>query len=828
MRSLLTATIMWTLHTAQAIEPQPSGQLQLSLEKLNTLGSVLYLAAHPDDENTKLIAWFANESRYHTTYLSLTRGDGGQNLLGVDLGERLGLIRTQELLAARAIDGGQQRFTRANDFGYSKTPEETLQIWGKDAILSDIVRIIRSTRPDVIISRFSLEPGYTHGHHTAAALLAKEAFTAAADPSAFPEQLQHLTPWAPRRLLWNTSHWFYSRRNIPFDPTGMLRLDTGTYSPLLGTAYPEIAARSRSAHKTQGFGATPELGESPEYFVHLTGEKTTTDLFQGIDTTWNRVPDSQPVAAAIQKAIAAFTPANPAAAIPHLLTAHKALTQLPDQFWRTQKLHELENVIAACLGLDVESLSSTPTAVSGQEITLTLNAIQRSPHNITIQFQTPDNQTFPKKNATLAPNKLLKITHLHRLPATLEISQPYWLKDPHPYGHYTVADSQQIGSPENPPTLPVTIRLTIDGHPLTYTIPTTYKKNDPVRGEVKEPFVVTPPAMVNLSAATQIFGNSQPQKLTARIIAKTDIAKGELRFLSENGWQTNPATIPFTAHTGEELTLHTTLTPPKIAGETTLRAELQIDEKTYTRGYERITYDHIPTQTIFPIAQTRLVMLDVKTAGYRIGYIPGAGDAIPEALQRIGYTVETLTESDMTPEKLAPCDTIILGIRALNTNDRIRHYLPALFDYAKNGGVVILQYNTDRNLKTETIAPYPLTLSRDRVTDETAPIEFLAPDHPVLNFPNKITSTDFDNWVQERGLYFANKWDPAFIPILASHDPNEAPLKGGLLIAKHGKGWFIYTGLSWFRQLPAGVPGAYRLFANLVSLGHADKEGKHR
>jgi hypothetical protein len=290
----------------------------------------------------------------------------------------------------------------------------------------------------------------------------------------------------------------------------------------------------------------------------------------------------------------------------------------------------------------------------------------------------------------------------------------------------------------------------------------------------------------------------------------------------EDGWQIDPTTIPFDAAPGTEISMEATLTPPAKASQAALSAELLIDGKTYNRGFERIAYDHIPVQTIFPPAQIRVVSLDVKIAGEKIGYIPGAGDAIPEALGRIGYTVDTLAESDMNPDTLARYDAIVLGIRALNTNERIGFYMPALFDYAAKGGVVILQYNTHRNLKTDTFSPYALTLSQDRVADETAEMRVLAPEHPVLNTPNQISSADFDGWVQERGLYFASEWDAAFTPILSANDPDEKPSEGSLLIARHGEGWFVYSGLSWFRQLPAGVPGAYRLFANLVSLGRVE------
>ncbi len=812
MRAILTASalLMLSLRPAPALEPWSSGKLGLELEKLQVLGSVLYVAAHPDDENTTLIAYLANGAKYRTTYLSLTRGDGGQNLVGADLGEKLGLIRTEELLAARRIDGGEQLFSRAIDFGYSKTHEESVRLWGERAALADVVWAIRQTQPDVIITRFSLLEGFTHGHHTASARLAKDAFTAAADSAAFPEQLTTVAPWAAKRLLWNTSSWFYQRRNIQFDPTGLLQLDVGGYSPLLGQSYPEIAARSRSAHQSQGFGATPELGESFEYFTLLAGDPATESLLAGVDTTWGRIPDAAPVAAAIDRAIAAFTPTDPTRAVPDLLAAYSALTALPDQFWRTQKLADLERVIASCIGLDLESVATVPSAVSGAEIEVTLRAIQRSDFDVTVAFDSGQTSDLPS-------NQLVETEISLSAPAT--ISQPYWLIDPTVDGSFTVDDQELIGRPENPPALPVIATVTVDGTPLAYTLATTHNFNDPVRGEVKEPFIVTPPAMINLTESTKIYGDSRPRQITARILVRAPVTGGKLRFVTQDGWKVDPATIPFDAQPGDEITLAATLTPPAAPSQSTLTAEVLVDGQKINRGFDRIDPGHIPAQTLFPIAEAKLVALDVKTTATRVGYIPGAGDEIPEALRRIGITVDTLTESDLTPADLARYDAIVLGIRAVNTNDRIRFILPPLFDYAATGGVVINQYNTTRDLPAEGFTPSPLTLSRDRVTDETATVTILTPDHPALNVPNEITTPDFDGWVQERGLYFASKWDPAFTPLLSIADPNEPPSEGSLLIERHGKGYVVYTGLSFFRQLPAGVPGAYRLFANLVSLG---------
>jgi LmbE family N-acetylglucosaminyl deacetylase len=816
------AVVALLAEPARALEPMPSGRLEIELRKLERLACVLYVAAHPDDENTKLIAYLANEARAHTAYLSLTRGDGGQNLLGSDLGDKLGLIRTHELLAARRIDGGEQWFTRANDFGYSKTAEESLDIWGREEILADTVWAIRRIQPDVIVSRFSVEPGFTHGHHTASAWLARDAFSAATDPNQFPEQLDRAEPWSATRLLWNTSTWFYKQRNLDFDPTGLLGIDIGVYSPLFGASYAEVAAQSRSCHKTQGFGATPELGESMEYFVHVAGDAATNDLFAGIDTTWNRVPGSEPVATAIGKAIAAFSPSQPDRAVPHLIEAHRALSALPDQLWKTRKLRDLERVIAGCLGLDLECTSETPFGVPGGEAKLTVRAVQRSGRDVRFHFEMPHGPSPAGEPATLASNQLLQSNVSVRLPADLAISQPYWLREPHGLGRFDVTDLDEIGLPENAPAWPVQGVVEVDGYVLRYTVPTTFKYNDPVRGEVNEPFAVSPPAMINLPASPLVLGKPTPMTFTARIVARADVTNGQLRFRIDDAWRVEPATLQVTARAGEEIHVEAAVIPPAEAGSATLSAELEIDGASWSRGFERIEYEHIPAQTLFPPAQARVILLDVKKAGERIGYIPGAEDAIPDALRHIGYAVDVLSESEMHAATLARYDAVVLGIRALNTNPRIGFYMPALFDYAAGGGVVLLQYNTSRELKTEAFSPYPLKLDRDRVTDENAEMRILAPDHPALNFPNRITAADFHGWVQERGLYFASSWDPAYTPIFSMNDPGEKPLEGSLLVARHGKGWFAYSGLSWFRQLPAGVPGAYRLFANMVSLGHAE------
>jgi hypothetical protein len=552
-------------------------------------------------------------------------------------------------------------------------------------------------------------------------------------------------------------------------------------------------------------------------------------LFSGVDISWGRVPNSENVAKGIQQAIAGFDPLNPESAVPYLIEVHRALTELPTSFWQSKKLEDLGRVIAACLALDVESIATQASAVPGSDVSIGLHVIQRSSLPITIAFASTEAGLSEATVYDLKTNQLLNVSNTNRIAEDSAISQPYWLRAAAEKGSYVVDELNQIGDPENPSALPAYLKLSVAGYPITFEIPTTYNFNDPINGETKLPFTVTPPVMVNLEERTHILGQSEPRTFNVRVIARTVIPSGTVHFEVSNGWSVEPASISFSAEAGEELLLTSQLIPPAEAGETTLRASVQLPGqdgqvgRSYTRGYAPLDYDHIPHQVLFPVAEARGVLLDVKTAGHRIGYIPGAGDTIPEALQRIGYTVDTLTEADMTYDILTDYDTVVFGIRALNTNDRIGFYMPALFEYAERGGVVVLQYNTNRSLKTMDYAPYPFTITRGRVTDETAEMRFLAPNHRVMHFPNTITAADFEGWVQERGLYFADDWDAAYTPIFSANDANESPLDGGLLIAQIGKGYFVYSGLSWFRQFPAGVPGAYRIFANLMSLGQVSE-----
>jgi LmbE family N-acetylglucosaminyl deacetylase len=809
-------SIVW----AQAPVTYTGADIQQAIAKLNVVGTALYVAAHPDDENTRLIAWLANEKLLNTGYLSLTRGDGGQNLIGPEIREQLGVIRTQELLQARRMDGGRQFFSRANDFGFSKDWQETVRIWDKEQVLSDMVWTIRKFRPDVLITRFSPAPGGTHGHHTTSAILAVEAFSAAGDKNRFPEQLKTVAVWQPKRILWNTSSFFYGQ-NQKFDETGKVIVDVGAYNAALGKSYGELAALSRSMHKSQGFGSSGARGSAKEYFENLKGDKATTDLFEGIDLSWKRVPGGEKISQQIVKLTAGFNAAKPAASVPDLLSLRLTLKAIPASYYRDLKLTELDTIIKACLGLYLEAVAAEPTSTPGAPLQLTLEAINRS--DIPVQWQkikilpTGKDSTL---NTTLANNQPVLLKSKITIPANTSYSQPYWLQKPGTTGMFTVDDPNLIGRPENAPAATVVCALTIGKQPFTFTIPVVYKRTDPVAGEVYRPFEITPPVFVSMREKVFVFADDQPKPVTVRVKAGQPTVSGDATLAVPAGWRVEPARLPFKlTQKGEEVNFTFTVYPSKNQSDGELRATALVDNKTYQQSLVQINYAHIPTQTLLPIASARATKLDLKIKGQQIAYLMGAGDEVPASLAQIGYSVTMLQDGDINAKDLAKFDAIVVGVRAYNTHDQLKFLQNQLMDYVKNGGTLVVQYNVNNGLVTNQLGPYPLTLSRDRVTDETAPVQFLSPNHPVLNSPNKITPKDFEGWVQERGLYFANSWDKNYEAVLTAHDPGEPAQNGGLLVAQYGKGYYVYTGYAWFRQLPAGVPGAYRLFSNLLALG---------
>jgi LmbE family N-acetylglucosaminyl deacetylase len=828
--AFVTSLLGVTALAAAGATPEPpprlpdsmsAAEILLSIEKLNVLGRVLYVAAHPDDENTALISYWANGALYDAAYLSITRGDGGQNLIGPELREPLGVIRTNELLAARRLDHGRQFFTRAVDFGFSKNPEESLRFWDHDKMLADVVWVIRRFQPDVIVTRFQPDDRNTHGHHSASAQLAVEAFRAAADPKKFPEQLAYAGVWQAKRVVWNTSSFFYTARNLPFDTTGLTSIEIGGFNPLLGKSYMELAAASRSMHKSQGFGVPVQRGARKDYFKPLDGDAMTNDLFDGVDTTWARVPGGAAIAAKVSEVIGAFRAVDPAASVPGLLQVRQAVAQLPASPWVTEKRNQVDQVIAAALGLHAEAVASKALASPGQNLSVQIEAI--NPSNVDVKLRS---LTFPASaetvavDAPLAANTLFKKSFTPKLPETLPYSQPYWLRKPGTIGTFDVSDQLLIGLPENPPAFPVNLTLDLGGQEFQFTVDTQHRSVDPVQGEVHQALVIAPPVFANFAHPVFVFGDDKVKSIQVRVIGNAETTKGQLSLEAPAGWRIEPAGVPVELKkAGDEMVGTFNVKPPANPSEGVLRAVVTIDAKRFSFARQRLNYPHIGLQTLMPAAESKLVRADIRRKGDLIGYLPGAGDDIPESLEQIGYTVKTLADADVKAAELAHYSAIVIGVRAFNTQDRMAAWLPELLAYVKKGGVVIAQYNTNGDLKVENIGPFPFRISRDRVTDETAEVRLLAPTNPLVTTPNRITKADFDGWVQERGLYFPDQWDAAWTPIFSSNDPGEKALDGGLLVARYGDGWFVYTGYSWFRQLPAGVPGAYRIFANMISLG---------
>lgn len=783
---------------ACAAEPTSAAAILQELRAFRECGSVLYVAAHPDDENTQFLAYLSKGRGVRTAYLSLTRGEGGQNLIGPEIGDPLGVIRTQELLAARRVDGAQQFFTRARDFGFSKDFEQTLARWDRPAVLSDVVRVIRQFQPDVIVTRFAPEGGGTHGHHTASTVLALEAFKRAGDPQAFPDGL---APWQPRRIFWNS-----------FRDAGeakALRLDIGGYLPLLGQSLGEISALSRSNHRSQGYGSIGNRGSRPDDLLPLDGEPMGKDLFEGIDTTWGRYPGGQGTGQLIDEAVAKFNPAEPAASVPALLAIHRRVTDLP------RKLEQLDRIIQHCLGLYVETTCPTAEATPGETLHLRQTAILRADYPVEwLDAAVPLRVNQPVTRETDAT-----------LPANTPVTEPYWLRDEGTPGMYRVDDPELIGRPENAPVLAFTHRFRVGEETINVPDGAVQVTADPAKGEVRRRLDVVPPVVLNVAREVELFTPGATRVVEVEVRAARANQNGDVSLDAPAGWQVAPVSQEFRlAAVSDRARFAFKVTAPAQPVASTITAQAKIGDLTYRSTRREISYDHLPFQLLQPPARFKAVCLDLAVRGQRVGYLPGAGDRTAESLVAMGYAVTSLNTEDLTAERLQGFDAVVVGVRAFNVRTDLALALPALFAYAEAGGNVVVQYNTPNELKVTRLAPFSLELSRDlphnRVTNEQAPITLLAPDHPAFNSPNKITPADFDGWVQERGLNFPSQWDHEhFTALLACSDPGEAPIASGLLVAACGQGHFVYTGLSFFRQLPAGVPGAYRLFANLVSLG---------
>jgi len=795
-----------------AFANKTSSEIYVDLEKVHSLKRVLYIAAHPDDENTRALAWFSLDKKAETAYLSLTRGDGGQNLIGDELSEDLGVLRTQELLAARSIDRANQYFSRAVDFGYSKSAEESFDKWGKAEILSDVVLVIRQFKPDVIITRFPPDKRAGHGHHTASALLALEAFEKAADPNYKPGQVAQFGAWKTTSVYWNTSIWWGKdiEEEAKNNPKYLIQ-DIGGYNPLLGQSYNEIGTHARSQHKCQGFGAIIERGSRLEYFEHMAGKQLENDFFEENKRSWSKLISAK-FSEKFNTLLANFDFVSPEKNVPALLEIRKVLAETPASqldHLKSEKLNLLDQVIINCMGIYMEIIAEDYAFTASEEIKVSYQLTNRSDRNVQLMGQ----QGLPTV-LKLNPNET--ITQEHIISNQSEYTTPYWLKAPFTTV-FDISNPADLGAAESQPTYQESLILIIEGQRIEYTVPVTYKWRDPSYGERRRAVIAAPDYTVNLDQKSIILKPGQEKEVRVKIHAYKENLNTTIKVTAPDGWTVSSPQIKVNSTKKHEETWATVTLK---AGENAKRGKLLFEDESGNplKALTEITYDHIPTQVIFKPAILECVSLNAEIIPGKVAYIKGAGDAVPQAIAQLGFEVEEFEVSDLSAIDLKGYQSVVLGIRIYNVAPELHNFDQKLFDYVAQGGNLIMQYNTaSRSAADKKFGPLPFELSRKRVTEEDAAVKFLAPAHQIMTTPNKLNQDDFKDWVQERGLYFAANWDDNYTPLFAWHDKGEEDLKGALIVAQHGKGQFVYTGISFFRELPNGVEGAYRLFANLLS-----------
>lgn len=797
-----------------------SSEIYHQIQQLGVLGRVLYVAAHPDDENTRLITWIQNEKHLSTAYISLTRGDGGQNLIGNELGDGLGVIRTYELLSARAIDRGTQFFSRARDFGYSKHPDETFSVWNRELILGDLIYAIRNWKPDVIITRFNLEPGVTHGHHTASAMLAKEAFLLAGDATVYPGQLENTSVWSPKRVVWNASSFFFKDKAFVRD--SFLVQEVGTYNTLLGESYNEIAARSRSQHKSQGFGTPESRGAQEEFFQHIAGERAQQTIWEGIDFSWRRVTGGDQVAEKYEAVTDGFNFMYPSLSVRPLLELYQAIQAMPENPYKKEKLEACAQIIKSCLGIYLDVTANQYAYAPGDSVKFTLQALNRSAISIQLKgFSCYFNEKytdFQASSDSLSYNRLYTAVTGNFKASGKAFSSPYWLENKPETGYFTVPDSAAVNNPRN---VDASWRVTLSvlGVELSFSGEIVNRVSDPVEAEIVRPIGYHPPLAALENQGVRIFRKGENLKLSLPVQALKNTAATVLKIQVGTGSSAYVKEVSIPALEKDAIwNAEVELSMANISGEQVATASYVLDGIAYPlRKWFALNYNHIPFQRYSLPLQLRLIPVDIPAYSGKVAYIPGAGDDIPQTLQQLGIQVDVLDGKNLDSNQLKNYRSVVVGIRAFNTIEEASLMNTVLNNYVKNGGNLVIQYNTTAGLKIKSPGPLPLTISRNRVTKEDSPVKFLLPQHPVLNSPNKLTDADFAGWVQERGLYFPSSWDASYQSVLAFQDPGEDWDGGSLLVANYGKGRVTYTGISFFRELPAGVPGAIRLFYNLIS-----------
>lgn len=793
----------------------PSSVIYHDLLRFKETRRVLYVAAHPDDENTRLIAYLANAEHADIAYLSLTRGDGGQNLIGKELGIELGLIRTHELLRARETDGGRQFFSRALDFGFSKNPDETFNNWDREKLLSDMVWIVRNFQPDIIINRFNTIPGTTHGHHTSSAMLSVEAFTKAADKNIFPEQLTYTHPWQAKRIFWNAYSW--GGQYEPEEGKIYHRFLVGEYNPLLGNTYSQIAADSRTMHKSQGFGSTSQIGQGNDFIEMIHGEPFSASPFEGIESRWKLLKNGSAIMQTIDRAIKEFNFIEPENNVRNLLEIKKLLGAevLSDQWFLEKKVH-LDQMILNVLGIKSEFIIRKEIGYPGEKINVEM--VFNNPSSFPLTVQNFKSDLFSHDiDASAVNNRPVGKSFEIQIPLDYPVSQPFWLQNPIENSLFGIQDPNKIGPPINGSTIQGIVHLLAEGQPLSLVLPLKYKYNDQVDGEINQPFTLVPEVNVSLDKANLFIIPGADDLLKVEVTFRNKILDGEIEIqgILPNQYQIIDSSVDERRNRKDFFIKFLDSDQEKKAVTISYLAK---DGRKFHQDTKRIFYKHIPNLTYFTKTIINLVKMDIKISGQTVGYIPGAGDDVPEVLRSLGYQVSILDDADIRKNKLKDFATVIVGIRAFNVNQALATHVDELMEYVKDGGNLIVQYNTSSPLLTRDLGPYPFSISRDRVTVENSPVDADF-THPILRRPNRVTASDFEGWVQERGLYFTSNWDSRYTTPLSMQDPEESATNGSLLYTRYGKGTYTYSGISWFRQLPAGVPGAIKIFVNLIDQG---------
>lgn len=827
-KKVITVFILgfFTVFSAQQVRPSKSSEIYRDLKTLKNLPKVLYLAAHPDDENTGLLSWLINDQNVETGYLSLTRGDGGQNLLGTEQGAALGLIRTHELLEARKLDGAQQFFTRAIDFGFSKNTTDTFKQWDEDSIIADVVWVIRKFRPDVIICRFPPTAAAGHGQHAASAVVAEKAFKLAGNKNAFSNQLKYVNVWQPKRILWNT----FRFGGVNTTAENQLKVTVGQYDAQLGMGYGELAGLSRSLHKSQGAGTQSVAGIKTEYFSHVSGGPAKETLFDGIVKTWTSQGNAD-IDQSLDTIISAFNFNNPDLSLPALIALRKKVMTLKDSDMKKDKIKSLDHIILSCAGFMGEVVTNQAEAVAGENHNFRLNLISRAENPVVLENVQWLNQS-ESFNRKLSKDSLITIQHEIQIPADALLTEPYWLaKSATNAATFSVPNDTLVGLPEAESPLNVLLGLKIGSEKFQVKLPLSFKKLDPVRGDVVEALRIVPALELKFTQPLYLVKENEDLHLSLnfKVNSNKQFNNGKVN-LMYNGEQLGSADL--NSITGKDFTIDYVIPKAKLASiksnQLQLDANFISDEVTYNKKQVLIQYPHLPSLQYFTPATVAVMKGDIQAKVKKVGYIQGAGDFIPEFLHIAGIQVDVLKDEDFygnldnsvgngSQNKLSQYDAIVLGVRANNTEKKLGRWMPFLWSYVKAGGNLVMQYNTNQDTTVDQLGMYNFSIANKRVTEENAEVKFLNPNHKLLNFPNKITADDFKGWVQERGAYFPAQWDSAYEPLFEMHDTNEEPLQGSTLYAKYGKGNFIYTPLSFFRQLPAGNVGAARLFLNFLS-----------